>query len=97
MSGLLGGLIEGVVDVVTDIWLLRRQRSGRGRPANPVAKDATDVVMFNLWALLFSAIVLACFSAMFFVMKLPLWISLAPVAAMIAYLLYRWFVLVRAE
>lgn len=97
MSGLLGGLIEGVVDVVTDIWLLRRQRSGRGRPANAVAKDATDVVVFNLWALLFSAIALACFSAMFFVMKLPLWISLAPVAAVTAYLVYRWFVLVRAE
>lgn len=97
MSGLLGGLIEGVVDVVTDIWLLRRQRSGKGRSANTVGKDATDIVVFNLWALLLSAIALVCFSAMFFVIELPLWISLVPVAAVIAYLVYRWFVLVRAE
>lgn len=97
MSGLLGGLIEGIVDFVTDIWLLRRQRSGRNRPANSLGRDATDAALFDVWALLLSMLAFVCFAVMFFVVKLPLWISLLPVAAAVVYLVYRWFALVRAE
>lgn len=97
MSGLLGGLIEGVVDFVTDIWVLRRQRSARNRPASSLGRDAADTALFNAWALLLSVLAFACFVAMFFVAELPLWISLLPVAAAVAYLVYRWFALVRAE
>ena len=97
MSGLLGGLIEGVVDFVTDIWVLRRQRSGRNRPANSLGRDATDIALFDVWAWLLSILAFSSFAAMFFAFELPLWISLAPVAAVVVYLAYRWFALVRAE
>ncbi|MEG1679613.1 MAG: hypothetical protein RR326_05925 [Stenotrophomonas sp.] len=97
MSGLLGGLIEAVVDFVTDIWVLRRQRSGRNLPGKSLGKDAADVALFNVWAMLLSLLAFACFAAMFFAAELPLWISLLPVAAAITYLVYRWFALVRAE
>ena len=97
MSGLLGGLIEGVVEFVTDIWVLRRQRSGRNLPTKSLGRDAADVVLFDIWALLLSILGFACFAAMFFAAELPLWISLLPAAAVVIYLLYRWFALVRAE
>ena len=97
MSGLLGGLIEGIVDFVTDIWVLRRQRSGRNRPANSLGKDAADTALFDVWALLLSMLAFVCFSVLFFVLKLPLWISLVPVLGAVVYLVYRWFALVRAE
>ena len=97
MSGLLGGLIEGVVDFVTDIWVLRRQRSGGNRSTNSLGKDAADIALFDVWALLLSLLAFACFAVMFFVVELPLWISLLPVAAAVVFLVYRWFALVRAE
>lgn len=97
MSGLLGGLIEGIVDFATDIWVLRRQRSGRSRPANSLGKDVADTALFDVWALLLSMLAFVCFAVLFFVLKLPLWIGLLPVAAAVVYLVYRWFALVRAE
>ena len=97
MSGLLGGLIEGVVDFVTDIWVLRRHRSGRDRPANSLERDVTDIALFDVWAWLLSILAFSCFAVMFIAFELPLWISLAPVAAVVVYLAYRWFALVRAE
>ncbi|MEG1681647.1 MAG: hypothetical protein RR326_16235, partial [Stenotrophomonas sp.] len=90
MSGLLGGLIEGVVDFVTDIWVLRRQRSGRNRTTNSLGRDAADTALFDVWALLLSLLAFACFAVMFFVAELLLWISLLPVAAAVAYLVHRW-------
>ena len=97
MSGLLGGLIEGIVDFVTDIWVLRRQRSGRNRRENSLGKDAADIALFNVWAMVLSFLAFTCFAVMFFAANLPLWISLLPVVAVIAYLVYRWLALVRAE
>lgn len=97
MSGLLGGLIEGVVDFVTDIWVLRRQRSGRNRSTNSLGKDVADTALFDVWALLLSLLAFACFAVMFLVAELPLWVSLLPVAAAVVYLIYRWLALVRAE
>ena len=97
MSGLLGGLIEGIVDFVTDIWVLRRQRSGRSRPANSLGKDAADTALFDVWALLLSMLAFVCFAVLLFVLKLPLWISLLPVVGAVVYLVYRWFALVRAQ
>ena len=96
MSGLIGALIEGIADFFTDIWLLRRQRAHRNRPENAYGKDATDVAVFNLWTLAISFIAMVAFIGMFFLMKLPLLISLLPVVAAMVYVGYRWYGLVRA-
>lgn len=97
MSGLIGGLIEAVADFVTDIWVLRRQRSAGDRSANSWAKDAGDVVLFDGLTWVLSILAFVCFLAMLLVFDLPVWISLAPVLAGVVYVGYRWFALVRAE
>lgn len=95
MSGLIGDVIEGVVDFFTDVWLLRRHRAVRGRPENALGKDATNMVVFNFWTGLASLAAMALFALMFFLLKLPLVVSLVPVVAGVAYVVYRWYALVR--
>lgn len=96
MAGIIGDLLEGIAGFVTDVWLLRRQRSAKGRPGNSWGNDAADVVMFNAWAIGLSIAAVALASILFFVLKLPPWISLAPVVAGGIYLGYRWLALARA-
>lgn len=96
MSGFIGDLLEGIVDFVTDIWLLRRQRAANGRPANSWGEDAADTAVFNAWVIGLSILVLAACVIMLFVLKLPLWMSLAPVVAGGVYVGYRWIALTRA-
>lgn len=96
MSGFIGDLLEGIVDFVTDIWVLRRQRAASGRPANSWGEDAADTAVFNAWVIGLSILALAAGSILFFVLKLPLWLSLAPVVAGGVYVGYRWIALTRA-
>jgi hypothetical protein len=96
MSGLIGDLIEGIADFFIDIWMLRRHRAHRNRPENAYGKDATDVAVFNLWTLAISFFAMVAFIGLFFLMKLPLWISLVPVIAAMVYVGYRWYAMVRA-
>ncbi|WP_315386045.1 hypothetical protein [uncultured Stenotrophomonas sp.] len=96
MTGIIGDVIEGIVDFVTDVWLLRRQRKVRGRKENAWKDDAADMVVWNAWALGMGIAAVAVAALMFFVLKLPLWLCLAPVIASIAYAVYRWYSLARA-
>lgn len=95
MSGFIGDLLEGIVDFVTDIWVLRRQRAANGRPANSWGEDAADTAVFNAWVIGLSILALAAGMIMLFVLKLPLWMSLAPVFAGGVYVGYRWIALTR--
>ncbi|MFI8716784.1 hypothetical protein ACIGHF_02690 [Stenotrophomonas sp. NPDC077464] len=96
MAGIIGELLEGIADFVTDVWLLRRQRSASGRPGNRWGTDAADVAVFNAWAIGLSIAAVALAAILFFVLKLPPWIGLAPVVAAGIYLGYRWLTLARA-
>ncbi len=96
MSGIIGALIEGIADFFIDIWMLRRHRAHRNRPENAYEKDATDIVVFNLWTLAISFIAMVAFIGMFFLMKLPVLICLVPVVAAGVYVGYRWYAMVRA-
>jgi hypothetical protein len=96
MSGFIGALLEGVVDFVTDIWVLRRQRAANGRAANSWSEDAADTAVFNAWVIGLSILALAAGSIMVFVLKLPLWMSFGPVVAVGVYVGYRWIALTRA-
>lgn len=96
MSGFIGDLLEGIVDFVTDIWVLRRQRAANGRATNSWGEDAADTAVFNAWVIGLSILALAAGMIMLFVFKLPLWMSLAPVVAGAAYVGYRWIALTRA-
>ena len=96
MSGFIGALLEGIVDFVTDIWVLRRQRSANGRAANSWREDAADTAVFNAWVIGLSILALAAGSIMVFVLKLPLWMSFGPVVAVGIYVGYRWIALTRA-
>lgn len=96
MSGFIGDLLEGIVDFVTDIWVLRRQRAANGRSANSWGEDAADTAVFNAWVIGLSILALAAGIIMLFVFKLPLWMCLAPVVAGAVYVGYRWVALTRA-
>ena len=96
MSGFIGALLEGIVDFVTDIWVLRRQRAANGRVANSWSEDAADTAVFNAWVIGLSILALAAGSIMVFVFKLPLWMSFGPVIAVGVYVGYRWIALTRA-
>lgn len=96
MSGLIGDLLEGIATFITDVWVLRRQRSARNRAENGWQQDAADVAFFDAWLIGLSILTLTATAIMFFVLKLPLWISLAPVAAVAVYAGYRWMALARA-
>lgn len=96
MSGFIGDLLEGIASFVSDIWLLRRRRAGRSRPKNAVGKDAADVALFDIRVIGLSILTLAVTALMFFVLGLPLWTSLLPVAAGALYVGYRWIALARA-
>lgn len=96
MSGLIGDVLEGIATFFTDVWVLRRQRAARNRAENGWGKDATDVAFFDAWVIGLSVLTLAAAATMLFELKLPLWISLVPVAAVAAYAGYRWMVLARA-
>lgn len=96
MSGLIGDLLEGIASFVTDLWVLRRQRAANGRAENSWGRDAADTAVFDAWVIGLSVLALAAGAVMFFMLKLPLWLSLAPVVAGIAYVSYRWIALTRA-
>lgn len=96
MSGFIVGLLEEIVSYVTDVWMLRRHRAVKGRRQNTLEKDATDVAVFDMWAFGVGFVAVACGSAMFFLLKLPLWISVVPVVAGMVYVGYRWLALLRA-
>lgn len=96
MSGFIGDLLEGIVDFVTDIWVLRRKRAANGRAANSWSEDAADTAVFNAWVIGLSILALAAGSIMVFVLKLPLWMSFGPVVAVGVYVGYRWIALTRA-
>ena len=72
MSGFIGDLLEGIVDFVTDIWVLRRQRAANGRPANSWGEDAADTAVFNAWVIGLSILALAAGSILFFVLAFPI-------------------------
>lgn len=95
-TGIIGEVIEGIADFVTDVWLLRRQRSARGRVRNAWTDDAADVVVFNAWAigLSFAAVILA--AILYFLLELPIVICLVPPVAVGVYVAYRWLALARA-
>lgn len=96
MSGLIGDLLEGIADFVSDAWVLRRKRAANGRPTNSWGKDAADTAVFNAWVIGLSMLALAVGAVLFFMLKLPLWLCLLPVAAIVVYVLYRWLALARA-
>ncbi|MFL9585242.1 hypothetical protein [Stenotrophomonas sp. AB1(2024)] len=96
MSGFIGELLEGIVDFVTDIWVLRRQRAANNRAQNAWGQDAADTAVFNAWVISLSVLALAAGSVMFFMLKLPPWLSLVPVVAGGVYVGYRWIALTRA-
>lgn len=96
MSGFIGELLEGIASFVSDVWLLRRQRAGRGRAQNTWKEDAADIALFDVRVIWLSILALVAAALMFFVLGLPLWISLAPVAAGAIYFGCRWIALVRA-
>lgn len=96
MSGFIGDLLEGIATFVTDVWVLRRQRAAKDRAQNGWARDATDVALFDAWVIGLSILMLAATAILLFVLKLPLLISLLPVAAGAVYIGYRWMTLVRA-
>jgi len=52
--------------------------------------------LFDIRVIGLSILTLAAATLMFFVLGLPLWISLAPVAAGAVYFGYRWIALARA-
>jgi hypothetical protein len=95
MSGLIGDLLEGIADFVTDIWVVRRKRAANGRPAASWSRDAADTAVFDAWVIGLSMLALAAGAVMMFMLKLPLWLSLAPLAATVAYICYRWIALTR--
>ena len=96
MSGLIGDLLEGIATFVADVWVLRRQRGARGRAQNGWVKDAADVAVFDAWVVGLSILALTASAVMLFALKLPLLISLAPLAAGAVYVGYRWMALARA-
>lgn len=96
MSGFIGDLLEGIASFVSDVWLLRRQRASRGRAQNTWKEDAADIALIDIRVIGLSILALAAATLMFFVLGLPLWISLAPVAAGAVYCGYRWIALARA-
>ncbi len=96
MSGLIGDLLEGIATFVTDVWVLRRQRAARNRAKNDWGRDAAEVAFFDAWVVGLSILTLTASAIMLFGLKLPLWISLAPVAAGAVYVGYRWLALARA-
>jgi len=96
MSGFIGDLLEGIADFFIDVWMLRRHRAVKGRPSNRWDEDAADIGVFNGWVIAVSVVVLVASVVLFFVLKLPAWISLLPIAAGALYVGYRWMALVRA-
>ncbi|WP_256642935.1 hypothetical protein [Stenotrophomonas sp. 9(2022)] len=53
-------------------------------------------MMFNGWVVAVSVAVQVASVVLSFVLKLPVWISLLPIAAGAVYVGYRWMALVRA-
>ncbi|HDS1037137.1 TPA: hypothetical protein QDZ42_000081 [Stenotrophomonas maltophilia] len=96
MSGFIGDLVEGIVDFVTGVWLLRRRREAKGRPRNRWSKDATDVALLDAWLLGLGALAMVASAIMLFALKLPVWVSLLPMAACLVYAVHRWLALSRA-
>jgi len=100
MSGFIGDLLEGITDFFIDVWMLRRHRGRhravRGRPSSRWDEDAATVVVFNGWVIAVSVAVLVASVVLFFVLKLPVWISLLPIGAGAVHVGYRWMALVRA-
>lgn len=96
MSGIIGEVIEGIADFVTDVWLLRRQRSARGRGRKDWTDDAADVIVFNAWALGLSIAAVILAAILYFLLKLPILICLLPGVAIGIYIAYRWFALARS-
>lgn len=97
MSGVIGDLIDGVVGYFTDLWVLRRQRAHRGRPANAWRTDAGDVAVLDGWTLVVSLLAVIACVVLYAVFALPVWLSvLLPVAPTVLYFVYRWRKLLRA-
>ncbi|MGE8359216.1 hypothetical protein [Pseudomonas sp.] len=88
----LGGLIEGILDFLTDVWLLRKQRSRNGRPENSWQKDATDVAILDWWlALIATGAALLGVVVLFYIVGFSFGISFfIPVTLAALYLAYRW-------
>jgi hypothetical protein len=94
----LGGLLEGILSFLTDVWLLRKHRSINERPANSWKKDAADVAYLEWWlTLVVSGLAVLGFVFLFYFIGLPFGISffIAVVPAAL-YGAYRWIKLLRA-
>jgi len=98
MRVFIGGLIEGILDFLTDVWLLRKKRSLDGRPENTWKKDAADVAYLEWWltAVACGAALLG-FVVLFYVFGLSFGVSFfVPVVPATLYCVYRWITLTKA-
>lgn len=95
MSGLIGELIEGIVDFVTNVWVARRLRANRGRPTRSVGEDATKVAVLDLQLLGLGLLALICGALMVLALGLPIWVGVLPAVAAVAYGVCRWMRMVR--
>ncbi|MDH1261340.1 hypothetical protein [Pseudomonas sp. GD03944] len=88
----IGGLIEGILDFLTDLWLLRKQRNRNDRPENSWQKDATDVVILDWWLVLIATgAALLGFVVLFYIVGFSFGISFfIPTTLAALYLAYRW-------
>ncbi len=95
MSGLIGELIEGIVDFVTNVWVARRLRANRGRPERSLGEDAAKVAVLDLQMLGLGLLALICGAVMVLALGLPIWLSVLPAVAAVVYGVYRWMRMVR--
>ncbi|UCJ15531.1 hypothetical protein K5Q02_16955 [Pseudomonas sp. MM211] len=87
----IGGLIEWVVDFVTDVWLVRKKRSLKNRPENTWNKAAEDVALVDGLTTALLAFAVVVFVVIHFVVGLSLGVSLSlSIAPALLYCCYRW-------
>ena len=90
-------IIEEILDVLLDVFLLRKIREQRNRPKNTWSQDAADVVYLDWWlATVLSLLAVVGFVLLFYVIGLPFWLSFGlPTLALGGYLSHRWLVLTK--
>jgi hypothetical protein len=88
----IGGLIEWIVDFVTDAWLVRKRRSLNKRADDSWQGAATDVAYLNGLMVVVSAFAVVSFFVLYFSLDLSFGLSMVVSVAPVAlYSGYKWF------
>lgn len=88
----IGGLIEWIVDFVTDTWLVRKKRSLNKRVDHTWSGAAKDVAYLDGLIVVLSALAVVSFVVLFFSLELSFGLSfIVSVMPVALYSGYKWF------